>query len=128
MKNDPKLYAKALAAVAAGPLDPEKEERLVRNFLRLIQERGAIKQLPKIIAAAEKALRQKEGVRKVTIESARPLGNARATFGQILKQSDIVEEKINREIVAGVKITLDDSRQFDGSLAHKLNRLFAAKE
>jgi F0F1-type ATP synthase delta subunit len=125
MKYTPRIYAKALAAVAAGPLTPEKERAIVQNFARVIMERGDRKQWPKILAATDKALRQKEGRRKVTFESARPIKDLLSAFQDLLKKSDITEEKVDPRIVAGVKITLDDTRQYDGSLASKLNKLFA---
>lgn len=127
MKHDPRAYAKALAAVASGPLSPAKEKEIVRNFTRIVTERAGRTQLPKFLAAAEKAMREKTGVRKVSIASARPLKNATDEFKKILRGSDVIEEKVDAELVAGVKITIDDSRQFDGSLRRKLDALFPGK-
>jgi F0F1-type ATP synthase delta subunit len=124
MRHDPKAYAKALAAVAAGPLAAKQEQEIVKNFTRIVTERAGRTQWPKFIAAAEKALREKTGVRKVTIESARPLKDAHGEFKKLLKPSDVIEEKVDLALVAGVKITIDDSRQYDGSLRAKLNKLF----
>lgn len=125
MKYDPKTYAKALAAVAAGPLSPAKEKAIIQNFTRAVMDRGGRKQWPKILAASEKALREGEGIRKVTVESARPLDDVRARLKSFIQKEDVVETKVDPEIVAGIKITLDDSRQFDGSLSKKLTALFA---
>lgn len=124
MRHDPRTYAKALAAVAAGPLSAEKERTIIGNFARIVTERVGRTQWPKFIAAAEKALREKEGLRKVTIESARPLAHLESEFKHLIKKSDIVEEKVDPELVAGVKVTIDDSLQYDGSLRAKLNKLF----
>lgn len=124
MKHDPRTYAKALAEVAAGPLSPEKEREIAQNFARVVTERAGRKQWPKFLAAAEKALREKEGLRKVTIESARPIKDVRAELKGFLEKEDVIEEKVDPEVVAGIKITLNDARQFDGSLARKLNELF----
>ena len=127
MKRDPVAYGKAFAAVASGKLSPAKEKEILKNFLDLIARHGLRKNLPKILAAAQKALREDEGLRKVTIETAREQKNVRAEIGDILKKSDIIEEKVDPEIVAGVKITLDDTRQYDGSLARKINALFTSR-
>jgi len=124
MRHDPKAYAKALAAIAAGSLPAEKERTIVKNFTRLVTERAGRTQWPKFLAAAEKALREKEGIRKVAIETARPLTDAHREFKTLLKKDDVVEEKVDLALVAGVKITIDDSRQYDGSLRAKLNKLF----
>jgi F0F1-type ATP synthase delta subunit len=127
MKYAPKFYAKALAEVAAGQLSPAKEKEIIENFTKAVMDRGGRKQWPKIIAAAEQAMREKEGLRKVTVESARPLKNAESDLKGFIRKEDILEEKVDPEIIAGIKITLDDARQFDGSLSRKLNRLFSAK-
>jgi F0F1-type ATP synthase delta subunit len=126
MKYDPRLYGKALAEAAAGALDPKKEQEIIRNFMRIVMERGDDKKWPKILAAAEKALREKEGRRKITIETARAQKDVRKEFSSVLKPSDIIEEKVDPEMIAGVKVTIDDSRQFDGSLARKMAKLFDA--
>lgn len=127
MKHDPRAYAKALAAVASGPLEPAKEKEIVRNFVRIVTERVGRAEWPKFLAAAEKAVREKTGVRKVSIASARPIKNAPDKFAKILRPSDVIEEKVDAGLVAGVKITIDDSRQFDGSLRRKLDVLFSGK-
>jgi F0F1-type ATP synthase delta subunit len=127
MKYAPKLYAKALAEVAAGHLSPAKEKEIIQNFTKAVMDRGGRKQWPKIVAAAEQALREKEGLRKVTVESARPLKDAQSDLKGFIRKEDVLEEKVDPEIIAGIKITLDDARQFDGSLSRKLNRLFSAK-
>lgn len=127
MKYDPRNYGQALAAVAAGRLSSEKEKEILRNFIKAVMDRGGIRQWPKILAASEKALREKEGLRKVFVESARPINDVRSKLSGFIQKEDIIEEKVDPEIVAGIKITLDDNRQFDGSLSKKLNTLFAGK-
>ena len=72
---------------------------------------------------AKKMIREKEDRRSVVIETARLL-SARGLAEEILKPSDVVEEKIDPELIAGVRITINDELQFDGSLRRKLNELF----
>ena len=124
--HDPKVYAKALAEVASGPLPAEKERAIVKNFAKLLIARGDRRLAPKILVAAEKMIRAREGRRKVEIASARPLeGKLRTEAHRFVKKSDIVEEKVDSALVAGIKVTVDDERQFDASLARKLAALFA---
>ena len=40
------------------------------------------------------------------------------------KKGDSIEEKINPEIIAGVKIVIDHEKQLDVSLQKKLQQLF----
>lgn len=42
----------------------------------------------------------------------------------LAKNGDIVEEKINPILVAGLKVIVNGERQLDMSLAHKLNNIF----
>jgi F0F1-type ATP synthase delta subunit len=125
MKYKPELYAKAFARAAEGPLSPAAEKKLVENLIATATKNGDRNALPKILAEAEKLLRRKEGVRKVVIASARPLGKeAKAEVKKLLKKGDVVEEAVDPELQAGITVTVDDELQFDGSLRHKLDKLF----
>ena len=124
MKHSPKMYARAFGELAAGHLSNTKEAELVKNFLGVIEKNNDAHQLKKIFAEAEKFLRMKTGLRSVTIETARKIGNLKKTFGHFLLQTDIVEEKINPELIAGIKLTVNDENQFDGSLSRKMKKLF----
>ena len=97
----------------------------MKNLLQTVERNGDRRLLPQILAATERILREQEGLRKVTVESARPLKDARAQLKGFLEKHDILEEKVDPAIVAGIKVTVNDERQFDGSLATKLNSLFA---
>ena len=69
--------------------------------------------------------RRKEGRRKITIECSRPLqGKTNELVKPILQEKDILYKKINPDLIAGIKITIDDEKQFDGSLATKLKKIF----
>ncbi len=124
MKYKAQDYAKAFAEVAART--PEgRVEVVIKNFLALIARNGDMRQIKKITAFAEKFLLKQSGRSKWTIESARPLKSARDLFKNLIKHSDVLEEKIDPAVVAGIKITRDNERQFDGTLKTKLDKLFS---
>ncbi len=126
MKYQPKFYAQAFAELAGKKLSPAEEKHIVNNLLQAVKRNGDERQLPKILAAAEKLLREKDGRRKVVLESARPLHSAtRKDLSEFLLSNDVVEEKINPALVAGVKVIVNDETQLDFSLASKLKKLFA---
>lgn len=126
MKYQPKFYAQAFAELAAKKLAPAEEKNILSNLLRTVRRNGDERQLPKILEAAERLLREKEGRRKVVLESARPLHKgARDSLSRFLRKDDVVEEKENTALVAGVKIIVNDETQLDFSLASKLKKLFA---
>ena len=125
MKYRPELYAKAFAEVAAGKHTPAEKAKLVKNFFAIILKNNDTHELKKIFGAAEKMMRGKTGIRKITIESARETKKSpRAILKHFLKKTDVVETKINPDLVAGIKIIINDNEQFDGSLRRKINKLF----
>ncbi|MEK7193280.1 MAG: F0F1 ATP synthase subunit delta [Patescibacteria group bacterium] len=125
MKYPVELYAEAFSEVASRALTSEKEKTLVKNFIALIERSGDIHHIQKIVAHTEKLLRIKTGKRKVTVESARPLKeSAIKTLKEFIEKSDLIEEKINPNLVAGIKLTVNDEMEFDGSFASKIRALF----
>lgn len=125
MKYKPTIYAQALAE-AIIENKGKGEAEMLKNFLALVRRNGDESQLRKIVDEADRLIRRSTGVRKVVVESARPLKKPAATLlKNFLKEGDVVQEKVNPELVAGMRITLDDELQFDGSLKGKLDKLFA---
>jgi F0F1-type ATP synthase delta subunit len=80
--------------------------------------------LKKIYARAEKLAREQTGRRKIVIETARPIENMDKVIAKIIKKDDIFIEKINSDLIAGIKVIINDEIQFDGSMARKLKQLF----
>ncbi len=125
MKYSAHIYAKALAEVLADA-KPAHEAQIAKNFLALVRRNGDEMHLRKILEEAARMARGKGGVRKVTLETARQLGQPqREILKSFLKPSDVIEERIDSELVAGVRVIVDDEKQFDGSLKGKLDRLFS---
>ncbi len=125
MKYIPKLYATALADLITSRLKPEEEKRVAANFLAVVGRNGDTGKLSQIVAEAERILRIRSGHRKVVVESARPLApelqkSLRGQFGK----EDVFETKLTPALVAGVKVTVNDELQYDGSLRRKLSVLF----
>ena len=125
MKYPAHIYAKALVEVL-GDEDHhamKEQDRVAKNFLAIVRKNGDEGYLRKILEEAAVMARGKSGVRQVTIESARELGAAqKATLKHFIQPGDVVEERIDPELIAGVKITVNDELQFDGSLRNKLNK------
>jgi F0F1-type ATP synthase delta subunit len=130
MKYPAHIYAKALVEVLA---DAKKagvkdESKFADNFLALVRKNGDEMHLRKILEEAARFARGKSGIRKVTLESARALSvEQRATVATFTKDDDVIEERIDPELIAGIRILLDDELQFDGSLKNKLEKAFGAR-
>lgn len=129
MKHSPSLYARAFALSALArrsdaKAGPATDATLVKNLIALVRKNGDAKDLPKIAAEAGRLLREKEGIRKFTIESARPLSTTlRDALRGMAGQKDVVHEKVDPSLVAGVRVTVDDDRRFDATLARRLQKM-----
>src|SRR5947209_2469321 len=98
MKYAPNIYAKALAEViaAAKPAHETWETKIAKNFLALVRKNGDEAHLRRILEEAARLARGKDGVRKVTLETARTPARAQkeSLVKSFLKPGDMVEEKI----------------------------------
>jgi F0F1-type ATP synthase delta subunit len=134
MKYAPHVYAKALVEVLSAPAigssaapGKKTDDELAKNFLALVRRNGDERYLRKILEEASRFARGKSGVRKVTVESARALiPSQKALIARFAKPGDMVEERIDPDLIAGIKIILNDEMQFDGSLKNKLNRVLGS--
>jgi F0F1-type ATP synthase delta subunit len=122
MKHSPQIYAKAFSEIVMR--SPVKKADLVKSFLTLVKKNNDQYLLKKIYEQAEKNVREKTGKRKLVVEIARKAKGLDAAVRKIAKKSDIVEEKINPDLIAGIKITINDEMQFDGSMSRKIKKLF----
>lgn len=125
MKLAPKLYAKAFCEAAAEAKNKEELNKIVKNFLKLLEKNRDQAKLADIFRTVERIISQKTDYRKITFESARDLTKSQEkNLERFVRSSDRVEKKIDPALVAGVKITINDELQFDGSFSKKLKALF----
>ncbi|HVM77276.1 MAG TPA: F0F1 ATP synthase subunit delta [Candidatus Paceibacterota bacterium] len=127
MKYPTHTYAKALAEVIiASKKQGEKDsDKIVKNFLELVRRNGDEVHLHKILEEAGRFARGAGGIRKVSIESARPLNAAQEKeIAKFLTADDIVERTIDPALIAGIRLVVNDEMQFDGSLRGKLDNVF----
>jgi F0F1-type ATP synthase delta subunit len=126
MKTSPKNYARAFAEVVSGDLSAAEEKKFIKNFTALVEKNGDASKWSKILMEAERMIREKTGQRKIVLESARPLtAKLRKELNHIVRKDDVVEEKVDAALVAGVRVLINDEEQFDASLARKLQKMFA---
>jgi len=124
MKYSLKNYGQALAEVVLEKRNLSQGDP-TRNFIKMLRRSGDEAHADKIIKEAERILRKEDGTRSVVFESARPLGVARQKSLAIFSRSgDAVSYRTDSRLIAGVRILIDDEREFDGSLKGKLDKLF----
>jgi F0F1-type ATP synthase delta subunit len=126
--NKTKLYARALAEIVLKGASAAQEKKIIDNFLKLLTKTGQEKKAKEILRLAEDFLLAKQGKRKITFETARKM-----TVGQkkmlesFAKKGDIIKEKINPELIAGIKIIINESQQFDASMQSKLQNIYGRR-
>ena len=124
MKVKLKIYSQALAdVISEGKTDGKK---IADNFLALLIKAGQEKRGKEILDLAEDLLLVKQGKQKIIFETARKItSEQKKLLHAVAKTGDKIQEKIAPELIAGVKIIINDSKQFDGSLLSKMSRIFA---
>lgn len=121
-KNNIILYARALAEILSQKEFEEK--KIVKNFVKILVDVGHENKSGEILALTEDLLLQKQGKRKIIFETARAVTSSQKKMMEgIVRRGDMVSEKINPELIAGIKIIINDSRQFDASMQSKLQRI-----
>jgi ATP synthase F1 delta subunit len=97
-------------------------------FLRTLIRNHQISLLEEIIAQSERIAEGEEGSSRVSVESAIALDEATR-----VRLASFLEEKLKRrvlvtydarpELIAGLRVTVDGTRHWDGTVAGKLQRL-----
>jgi|SRR3989338_2036528 len=116
-KYNIKNYAMALAGTKSDNKDA------AQRFLELLRKHGQFKNAKKIVELAQKYYLEKRGNKKITLETARKT-ELKTILKSLQKEGDMVEEKISPELVAGVKVVINDEKQLDFSLKNKLDNIF----
>lgn len=125
MKYKAKDYAKALVDLILQKGKPAEDKKILDNFLKILEKNGDIKKAKEITALAESIYFKKTGKKKIIIETARKIDQSQRNLLRSLeKEGDITEEKINKELIAGIKIIINNEKQFDASMQRKLQKIF----
>jgi F0F1-type ATP synthase delta subunit len=123
MKYKTKDYANALVDILSEGKITDK--KISQGFIKLLERQNDLKKSKEIIDLAEFLLAKKNKKKSVIFETARELSESqRKTLLKSTEKGDIIKEKINPELIAGVKIIVDNEKQLDQTLLKKINNLF----
>ncbi len=124
MKHSPKQYAAALLLALDRKTVAEKKKTF-HQFLSLVSRRGDSVRLGLVAQEVEKQYLRKKGLKKVFLESADPVpSKIKKGIEEILGKNIILKEKINPDLLAGIKILIDDEFLVDASAKAQLCKLF----
>jgi len=122
MKYKTKDYAEALVEVLSESKLSEK--KIMQGLIKLLERQNDLKKSKEIIDLAEFLLAKKNNKKSIVFETARKLSEAqRKTLLKSTETGDIIKEKINPEVIAGVKIIVDNEKQLDQTLLKKLQTI-----
>jgi F0F1-type ATP synthase delta subunit len=124
MRYSPRHYAEAFYE-ALGEKTGKARAYVFENFYRVLRKNGdlAIKNL--IFSHFEKIYLKKHNMRKLDIESAKPLdAKIKKSIEDIINAPVMLTEKHNPDLIAGMTMLLDDSLFIDASARTKINKLF----
>lgn len=119
MKYPIKIYAKALAESLIGKKE-DGQKKILNNFVALVERNRDESKLKKILEKAQNIYLKKTGKNRISIEFARENEKHLKLLKTFIKEGDVLEEKINPDLIAGVKIILNGEKQFDYSLSKKI--------
>jgi len=123
MKYTTKDYANALVELLSDKKITDK--KVSQGFIKLLERQNDLKKSKEIIELAEFLLAKKNKKKSITFETARKLlDSQKKILLKLTENGDIITEKINPELIAGVKIIVDNEKQLDQTLLKKINSLF----
>lgn len=125
MTFTPRQYATALLdSLTEGPI--ALQETYIKNFFVLLRKHKKYSLLPAIVTQLEKISNMKEGLTKVTVESAAPLTDVlRKHITYTIGGKVLLEEKVERDLLAGIKFIINDSILIDASGESRIKTLFS---
>lgn len=124
MRYRPAQYAEALYEALEGK-GPEDRRTIARNFARMLSRHRMTAKTSVILASYEKLSLRRHGMHKVRIEATSPVSKQiRKEIHEILGAKIHFEEIENPNLLAGVKILVDDELLIDASAKRQLEKLF----
>ncbi len=126
MRYSPELYAKAFletVAVASGKKQPE----MLFRFVEVIRKNGDSPLIKKIFRQVQEAIIKKQGAKIITLEFAREIPKALvAKLRNYFSKKDHIKQVIREDLVAGVRVLVDNEKELDLTMRKKLKKLFNA--
>lgn len=124
MRYRPGHYAQALAESLADTTSETARTR-IRAFAQLLKKHRMLGKAESIARAAERRLAAGAGVRRILIESAAPdPGAVKKEITELLGGKVWLEEKARPELLAGIRILIDDETLIDASAERRLVEMF----
>ena len=117
-------YAEALVQAIEGAA-PEIVHVRIRAFAQLLKKHRMLGKAEAIARAAERRLAQRTGVRRVSLESPAPVpATLQKEIAGLFHGKVWIEGKVRPELLAGIRILIDDETLIDASGIGRLSHIF----
>ena len=123
MKITPKQYAISLYETTKN-VDSFKEEERVKNFVGILKKNNDLSLANKIKDEYNKYHREQRNISRIEITSSDKLDSK--ILNKIIQKFENqieVEEKIDKSLIGGIVVKVDDDVLIDGSVRRKLEDL-----
>jgi len=123
MKITPKQYAISLYESTI-KIDKAQAERRIKKFVDILKKNNDLSLSNKIIEQYYRHYRNEKNISKIEIVSHKKLNPE--TLNQIIQKFNKqieVEEKIDKSLIGGIIIKIDNNLLLDGSVKRKLKNL-----
>ncbi|MCK4891829.1 MAG: ATP synthase F1 subunit delta [Candidatus Pacebacteria bacterium] len=123
MQITPKQYAISLYESTI-KIDNVQAERRIKHFIAILKKNNDLSLIDKIIEQYYKYYRNQKNISKIEVSSANKLNPEllNKIIQKFNKQIEI-EEKIDKSLIGGIVLRIDNNLLIDGSVKKKLNNL-----
>lgn len=121
-------YARALAN-AIESASPRDIKSIAQNMVRLLRKKKSVSKLSRIIRKAKQFYFDKKNITAIDVISAAPL--LPATRKEVRRMAGVgarIHEVVRPEVMAGIKIIVNDAYCIDATAAGIMQKLFVAHE
>lgn len=124
MKYTARQYGEALF-VSLKEKSGAERKAILKKFLSILRRNRDMHSLGLILKEAEERLLKEENIRKVDVESAAPLSeNIRKEIENIMRKNILLKERVNPDLLAGIKMLMDGEILIDATAKRRLDKLF----
>ena len=123
MKITPKQYAISLYESTI-KIDKIQAEKRIGNFIKILQKNNDLSLIDKIIQQYHKHHRNQRNISKIEISSAKKLNpEILNKLVQKFNNQIEIEETVDKSLIGGIVLKIDDDILLDGSVKKKLENL-----
>jgi F0F1-type ATP synthase delta subunit len=124
MKYSAQLYARAFfETIKTAP--EKKQEEIARRFIQVIRKNSDQQIIKKIFRQVRQLLIKNRGGRIITLEFARAVSEElRDKLKNNFSAKDYIEEVFRPELIAGVRVLVDNEKELDLTMRRNLKRIF----